>query len=87
MEAYISKECTTFCSMYLDGIETVFSRQERNADGGERSLGLAAFNQTVRPFGLVQRAPNVLANERRMAHWSILYNSPEVDRYREYAFT
>ncbi|KAH7850929.1 hypothetical protein Vadar_004698 [Vaccinium darrowii] len=31
--AYISEECTTFCSMYLDGIDTVFNRGERNDDG------------------------------------------------------
>ncbi|KAH7833133.1 hypothetical protein Vadar_003384 [Vaccinium darrowii] len=49
-EGYISKECTTFCSMYLDGIETVFNREERNDDGGDRAPGLAAFTQNVRPF-------------------------------------
>ncbi|KAF7114861.1 hypothetical protein RHSIM_RhsimUnG0074200 [Rhododendron simsii] len=69
VEAYISKECTTFCSMYLDGIETEFNRVERNDDGGERTLGLAAFNQNVRPFGRIQRAPNVPVNQRDMAHW------------------
>ncbi|XP_058207294.1 uncharacterized protein LOC131320577 [Rhododendron vialii] len=83
VEAYISKECTTFCSMYLDGIETVFNRVERNDDGGERTMGLAAFNQNVRPFGRIQRAPNVPVNQRDMAHWFVLYNSPEVDPYRE----
>ncbi|XP_028062626.1 uncharacterized protein LOC114265957 [Camellia sinensis] len=35
-EAYISKECTTFCSMYLDGVETLFNRPERNYDMGDR---------------------------------------------------
>ncbi|XP_015621186.2 uncharacterized protein [Oryza sativa Japonica Group] len=32
-EAYIMKECSTFCSMYLNGIETRFNREERNYDG------------------------------------------------------
>lgn len=87
MEAYISKECTTFCSMYLDGIETIFNREERNDGGGERTGGLSAFKQTVRPFGQIQRARNVPVDQRDMAHWFILYNSPEVDPYREYVFT
>ncbi|XP_028060576.1 uncharacterized protein LOC114264176 [Camellia sinensis] len=45
-EAYISKECTTFCSMYLDGVETLFNHPERNYDMGDRGLGLAVFTQT-----------------------------------------
>uniref|UniRef100_A0A2N9GCW6 Transposase-associated domain-containing protein n=1 Tax=Fagus sylvatica TaxID=28930 RepID=A0A2N9GCW6_FAGSY len=39
-EAYILKECITFCSLYLDGIETVHNRKERNEDCGECSTGL-----------------------------------------------
>ncbi|KAH7846709.1 hypothetical protein Vadar_017271 [Vaccinium darrowii] len=83
VEAYLSKECTTFCSMYLDGIDTVFNRGERNDDGGERALGLAAFTQTASPFGLIQRAPDVPIDQRDMAHWSVLNNSPEIEPYLE----
>ena len=36
VEAYIDSECLTFCSMYLQGIETRFNRQKCNYD---RSLG------------------------------------------------
>ncbi|KAH7864015.1 hypothetical protein Vadar_024658 [Vaccinium darrowii] len=82
-EAYISKECTTFCSMYLDGIETVFNREERNDDGGDRAPGLAAFTQNVRPFGLIRRALDEPINQREMAHWFVLFNSPEVEPYIE----
>lgn len=82
-EAYISKECTTFCSMYLNGIETVFNREGRNDDGGDRGPGLAVFTQNGRPFGLIQREPDVSANNFEMAHWFVLYNSCEVDPYRE----
>ncbi|XP_028103364.1 uncharacterized protein LOC114302527 [Camellia sinensis] len=69
-EAYISKECTTFCSMYLDRVETLFNRPERNYDMGDRGLGLAVFTQTVRPFGLMTRASDVFVAERELAHWS-----------------
>ncbi|KAL6506117.1 hypothetical protein OROHE_022646 [Orobanche hederae] len=33
-EAYIARECLTFCSIYLQGIETRFNRDERNSDIG-----------------------------------------------------
>ncbi|XP_028066963.1 uncharacterized protein LOC114269797 [Camellia sinensis] len=46
-EAYISKECTTFCSMYLDGVETLFNRPERNYDMGDHGPGLTVFTQTM----------------------------------------
>ncbi|KAF7139945.1 hypothetical protein RHSIM_Rhsim06G0120600 [Rhododendron simsii] len=38
-EAYIVKECITFCSMYLDEVETVHNRPQRNEDFGERRKG------------------------------------------------
>ncbi|CAL5415106.1 unnamed protein product [Camellia sinensis] len=82
-EAYISKECTTFCSMYLDGVETLFNRPERNYDMGDRGLGLAVFTQTVRPFGLMTRASDVSVAERELAHWFVLHNSTEVDKHVE----
>lgn len=83
-EAYVSKECTTFCSMYLDGLETVFNREERNDDGGERGPGLDVFTQSVRPFGQIQRAPDPPTKQREMAHWFALYNCSEVEPYLEY---
>ncbi|XP_038972903.1 uncharacterized protein LOC120104966 [Phoenix dactylifera] len=81
-EAYISKESTIFCSMYLDGIETVFNREERNDDGGDRGTGLAVFTQSARPFRLIRRGPDVPVNELEMAEWFVLYNSSKVDQYR-----
>lgn len=83
-ESYIVKECLTFCSMYLSNIETVFNREERNNDGGERGPGLIVFKQNVRPFGRIRRAPNVSAKELDMAKWFVLYNTDEVEPYLEY---
>lgn len=85
-QAYISKECTNFCSMYLDGIETIFNREERNYDGGNRGMGLAVFTQNVHPFGPILRAPKMFDAKRGMAHWFVLFNSPEVDKYLMYAY-
>ena len=64
-EAYIVKECLTFCSMYLGGIETVFNREERNEDGGDVGSGHSVFSQKVHTFGLTQRAVDVSENEKK----------------------
>ena len=80
-EAYIVKECITFCSMYLDEVETVFDRPERNADHGERGLGMVVFTEPARPFGLVSRNANISQEFRDSVHWFLLFNSPEVDVY------
>ncbi|GMP35949.1 hypothetical protein CsSME_00008210 [Camellia sinensis var. sinensis] len=82
-EGYISKECATFCSMYLDGVETVFNREERNYDGGDNGPGLAIFTQNVRPFGQLTREIDVSVTDREFAHWFVLHNSLEVDEYLE----
>ncbi|KAL3633935.1 hypothetical protein CASFOL_022697 [Castilleja foliolosa] len=49
-EAYIAKECLTFCSMYLKGIETRFNRDDRNNDI-ELEDSLPIFSQKCRPVG------------------------------------
>ncbi|GMY23997.1 hypothetical protein FCV25MIE_19238 [Fagus crenata] len=78
-EAYILKECITFCSMYLDGIETVHNRRERNEDSGECSKGLTVFTQTARPTGC-RRIDGELSDELRdIAHWYLLYNTLELE--------
>ncbi|XXG83127.1 hypothetical protein AAC387_Pa10g0956 [Persea americana] len=82
-EAYIVKECLTFCSMYLSGMETAFNRPERNADGGVCGTRLAVFTQNVRPFGLITRASNVTQEEIDKAHWFVLNNNFELEQYLE----
>ena len=50
-EAYILKECINNWSLYIDRIETVHNRKERNEDLGESSEGLIVFSQTAWPTG------------------------------------
>ena len=50
-EASILKECINNWSLYIDGIETVHNRRERNEDFGEFSERLIVFLQTTRPTG------------------------------------
>ena len=78
-EAYIAKESVNFIKRYLKG-EFL---EERNDDGGERGLRLDVFTQRVRPFAPITRAPNVSPRERNLAHWFVLYNTPEVIPYLE----
>ncbi|KAG9458641.1 hypothetical protein H6P81_003149 [Aristolochia fimbriata] len=37
-EAYIDNEALTYCSMYIDGVETKFNQADRNYDGDPMSL-------------------------------------------------
>ena len=65
--------------MYLEGTD----QDERNDDGGVRGLGMGIFTQNVRLFALITRAPDPSQNERNMAHWFVLHNSPELEPYLE----
>ena len=49
VEAYLVDKCLTFCSIYLRGIETRWSYEERNVDGclEETEEGLDVFSQRV----------------------------------------
>jgi len=80
------KECISFCSLYIgDGVETVFDRPERFVDRGEQPSGLLVFTGTARPTGHITRDNCAMTNEQKdLAHWWLLMNTPEVDAYREY---
>lgn len=59
-------------------------KPERNDDGGEHGSGMEIFKQNARLFSPISRAPSPSKKERELAHWFVLYNSPEVDPYLEY---
>ena len=80
-EAYIINESLSFCSLYLDSIETKFNCVERNDDGGQRVGGLSVFSQNVRPFGKAQI--ELSQQEIDIAHWYVLNNCDEVQEYLE----
>ncbi|XP_042950146.1 uncharacterized protein LOC122282038 [Carya illinoinensis] len=81
-EAYIHLECLTFCSMYLQDVETKFTRVDRNIDGGGEDTidGFSIFNQHVRPLGV---ASNVKLDDKLLssARWYILNNCVEIQPY------
>ena len=84
-EGYIDTECMTFCSMYFEGIETRFSRPERNFEGDTsvgKSGGMHIFCQNSR--GLRENKYeelNVIDLTRSRAY--VLNNCEEVYSYIE----
>ena len=81
-EAYLSFECLAFCSMYLNGIETKWNREERNSDVWQvgRSKGLFVFSQRVRPLG----AAKFITLEDKVltrAQWYVLNNCGKIALY------
>ncbi|XP_075675136.1 uncharacterized protein LOC142644396 [Castanea sativa] len=86
-EAYILKECINNWSLYIDGIETVHNRRERNEDFGEFSEGLIVFSQSARPTGGRRNDVNLSRALLDTAHWYLLYNSPELEPYLKYVIS
>ncbi|XP_028118539.1 uncharacterized protein LOC114316078 [Camellia sinensis] len=80
-KAYIVNECITFCSMYLEGIETVRNRDARNEDYGVRRQGLTIFTETARPIGQIRKHVEMSQELRDISHWFLLYNNPEIEKY------
>ena len=66
-ERYIVKECLTFCSRYMEGVETIFSRPMRTM---EESIG------AVSSVALDNR-------ELTQVHRYVLFNSENIYQSRE----
>ena len=83
-EAYIVNEALTFCSMYLRGIETRFSRVERNDDNREEQARghLSIFSQQARPIG-GRKLMQLSKEELEKAHWYAINNCCELQPYLE----
>ena len=81
-EAYITKECINFCSMYLRGVEAKDNSLERNYDGPQMDIetGFSIFSQRARTLG----APlyEVLSSsDFNKIQWYILHNCEEIEVY------
>ena len=81
-EGYLSVEYLTFCFMYLRGIQTRWSPEERNNDGWqeEMGIGLSVFSQRVRPLGA---AKTIRLDDKFLtkARWYVLNNCLEINLY------
>ncbi|GJV84823.1 hypothetical protein Tco_1524721 [Tanacetum coccineum] len=76
-QRYIENECVTFCSMYLNDVDTVFNKSERNDEmihpGGEISV----FSSKGRPIG-GYKSCDLSEAELMKIHTYILNNCPEM---------
>lgn len=86
-EGYLLEECLTFCSRYMEDIETQFNKKDRIDDddcggGGDlESLDCPSIFRTVgRSFGKV--TPRLLTTaEWDEIHFYVLNNCEEVQPY------
>ena len=78
-EGYVIDEALTFCSMYLQGIETKFNRPERNEDPIQNGPmpSLLVFQSCCRPIGK-KNIVHLNDHLRKKTHWYILNNCPEI---------
>ena len=70
--------------MYLDEIDTVFNKPDRNEDRGKRGPGMTIFTNPACPIGPISRSAKISQELRDSAHWFLLFNSPDVEPYLEY---
>ena len=84
VEVYVATECVTFCSMYLDDIETIFNRADYNADRewDDNELTLSIFKQMAQPTG-ARRYEFIDVNELSQAHFYVLNNYEEIKDFIE----
>ncbi|XP_038973982.1 uncharacterized protein LOC120105500 [Phoenix dactylifera] len=79
-EGYIAEECLTFCSRYLEGIETVFNRPQRNCDIIENAE-VYKFSSGGRVLGKVE---SVVLDQKSLAqaHRYVLLHSDIISESR-----
>ncbi|KAM0037404.1 hypothetical protein Hdeb2414_s0013g00402531 [Helianthus debilis subsp. tardiflorus] len=80
-ERYVADEALTFCSMYLEGMETKFNRPDRNADAGILKRQLHVFSSQCRPTS--KKQVRILCPEaKKSLEWLVLNNCDEIKDYK-----
>jgi len=82
-EAYIADECLTFCSKYMDDVETRFNREPRNKGfSNEEAYGVDVFGHGVN----FTSAPEYVYDENGIDQmvWFVLNNCAQVEDYVKY---
>ena len=85
-EGYVADECLTFCSRYMDDVETRYNREERNPAYVDASAyAVAAFGHGVK----FTSACDYTLDDDAITDmvWYVLNNCEEVAAYREYVLT
>ena len=82
-EAYVMDESNIFCSCYLSGIKTWFTRDEKNDDTipEDEVIGeFEDFKQKVRPLS-ASSLYTLSQEEKLLFHWYILNNVAKISKY------
>lgn len=79
-EGYIAEECLTFCSRYLEGVETIFNRPQRNYDNVHNANDYM-FSSSGRVLGKFE---SVILDEISLlqAHRYVLLHCDKISSYR-----
>jgi hypothetical protein len=77
--AYIADECLTFCSRYLDGVETRFNWEQRNIGfSNEEAYGVDVFGHGVH---LCRRLSLYMMKIALIIWCDVLNNSSQAEKY------
>ena len=84
VKAYVTTECFTFFSMYLDDIEIRFNCTNRNVDReqGDNEPMLSIFKQTIQSIG-GRRYEFMDVNKLSKAYFYVLNNCEEIKDFIE----
>ncbi|GJY83591.1 hypothetical protein Tco_0496967 [Tanacetum coccineum] len=81
-EGYVADEALTFCSMYLEDIETRFNRPDRNGDTPISDIPVTSHEISVfeSVCSLIGKRTTITFNdeEYKKVEWYVLNNSPEI---------
>jgi hypothetical protein len=82
-EAYIADECLTFCSRYMDDVETRFNREPRNKGfSNEDAYSVDVFGHGVSFTSATELVYDDTAIDQMV--WYILNNCSQVEKYMRY---
>ncbi|KAI3813595.1 hypothetical protein L1987_18322 [Smallanthus sonchifolius] len=79
-EGYVVEEALTFCSRYLEDIQTRFNRPKRNADASIPKRKYSVFSSQCRPMSSKKIAP-LCEMARISLGWFVLDISDEIKSY------
>ncbi|XP_038973330.1 uncharacterized protein LOC103721483 [Phoenix dactylifera] len=84
-EGYIAEECLTFCSRYLEGVETALNRPPRNFDIVENAE-IYKFSSAGRVLGTVK---SIVLDQKSLAqaHRYVLLHNDIISEYRRESIT
>jgi hypothetical protein len=82
-EAYVADECLTFCSKYMDDVDTKFNQEPRNKDfSDEEAYGVDVFGNGVNFTSASEPLSEDSAIDQML--WFVLNNCSQVEKYMEY---